>query len=234
MKKKKKKKKKRSSPHFVTFPFFHFQFSTLPFTIFLLFFSIFPPFPYFPCLFFPRRSAEISQSQISGGTLPPPPVTPLLQFVARQQNVTVIVDDTDVLILLIHHYQPHYANIFFKSKIKLRDGKVKLHHVDIRMERERLGNDVAELSAIHGCDTVSALYGKGKLQIQNKVKQSEFVRTVDDVFSYDTSTQMLAQICVSSLSICCTSTECDSHNRRYRCAHSSNTSLPASLCQHLL
>ena len=62
-----------------------------------------------------------------------------------------------------------------------------------RLERERPGNYVAELSAIctrlGRCDTVSALYGKGKLQILNKVKQSEFVRTVDDVFSCDTSTQ---------------------------------------------
>ena len=120
-------------------------------------------------------------------------VSAALQFTARQQNVTVIADDTDVLILLIHHYQPHHANIHFKSKMKLRDGKVKLRHVNIRLERERLGSDVADrLLFIHawgGCDTVSALYGKGKLQILNKVKQSNFVRSVADVFCCDTSTQ---------------------------------------------
>ena len=64
------------------------ELSLLPFSIFHLpfynfhsFLLHFPPFPFFPCLFFPGRSAEISWSEVSGGTLPPPPppppVTPL-------------------------------------------------------------------------------------------------------------------------------------------------------------
>ena len=62
-KKNEKQKKKKSSPHFATFPFFHFQFS---------FFS--SPFSNFSLSLFPGRSAEAL-----GGTLPPcpPPVTPL-------------------------------------------------------------------------------------------------------------------------------------------------------------
>ena len=47
-------------------PFSIFQFSIFPFTIFLSFFSISTPFPFFPCLFFPSRSAEISWSEVSG------------------------------------------------------------------------------------------------------------------------------------------------------------------------
>ena len=65
------KKKKGGLPSFCNFSTFHFQFSTFPFTIFLLFFSIFTPFP-----FFPGRSAEISRSEDSGGhstPTPPPP-----------------------------------------------------------------------------------------------------------------------------------------------------------------
>ena len=57
--KERRKKKKRPSPHFVTFPPSIFY---LPFT-----FSIFTPFPFFPCLFFPGRSAEISRSEVGGG-----------------------------------------------------------------------------------------------------------------------------------------------------------------------
>ena len=72
-KKERRRRRKKSSPHFGAFPSFHFQFSTFPFTIFLLFFSILPPFPFFPCLFFPGRSAEMSRSEVSGELCPPPP-----------------------------------------------------------------------------------------------------------------------------------------------------------------
>ena len=83
--KQKKKKKKKSSPlFFCNFSYFHFQFSTFSFTIFLLFSSIFTPFPFFPCLFFPDTSAKISWSEVSGGnSVPPPspsPVTSLMQL----------------------------------------------------------------------------------------------------------------------------------------------------------
>ena len=56
------KEKKKKGPHL--FNYFHFKFSTIPFTIFLLGPSIFTPFP---CLFFPNTSAKTSQSEVSGG-----------------------------------------------------------------------------------------------------------------------------------------------------------------------
>ena len=68
---KKKKKKKWSSPlfsYFLLTSYFRFQFSTFPFTIFLLFFSIFTLFP-----FFPDMSAKISRSEVSGGHSAPCP-----------------------------------------------------------------------------------------------------------------------------------------------------------------
>ena len=75
-KKKKKKKKKRSSPLFLTFSCFHFQFST--------FSSQFSPlFPFFLASFFPVRQQKFPGQKSLGGTLPPlpppppPPVTPL-------------------------------------------------------------------------------------------------------------------------------------------------------------
>ena len=99
--------KKKSSPHFGTFsspfwnfPFFHFQFSTFPFTISLDFFSMFPLFTFFPSLFFPGRSVEISQSDVSGGTLPPapppPPVTPLLLGIVDKYRTEKKKDTTKI------------------------------------------------------------------------------------------------------------------------------------------
>ena len=73
----KKKKKKKVLNNFLQLfllSYFHLQFSTFHFTIFLLFFSICTPFPFFPfflCLFFPATSAKISRSEVSEGTLPP-------------------------------------------------------------------------------------------------------------------------------------------------------------------
>ena len=66
-----------SSPHFVIFPpsIFNFPPSLLQFFFFSFQFS--PPFFFFPCLFFPSRSAEISQSEVWGGHSAPLPVTPL-------------------------------------------------------------------------------------------------------------------------------------------------------------
>ena len=52
------KKKKKTSPHFGTL-------FLIPFSIFLLFFP--PPFSVFSLPLFPGRSAEISQSEVSGG-----------------------------------------------------------------------------------------------------------------------------------------------------------------------
>ena len=49
------------------------NFSAFQFTIFLLYFSIFTPFPFFPCLFFPGRSAEISRSEVWEVLSPSPP-----------------------------------------------------------------------------------------------------------------------------------------------------------------
>ena len=63
---KKKGKKKDPLLIFILFPF-HFQFTSFPFIIFLLFF---PHFSIFPCFSFPGRSPKISWWKMSGGTLP--------------------------------------------------------------------------------------------------------------------------------------------------------------------
>ena len=80
--KKWQEKKKKKGPLLILelFPpsIFNYQFFTFPFKIFLH-----PPpfFHFFPCLFFPGESAEISRSEVSGlwgHSAPcPPPVTPL-------------------------------------------------------------------------------------------------------------------------------------------------------------
>ena len=61
-------KKSEVLSSFCNFSSFHFPFSTFPFSIFLLFYSI------FPCLSLPSRSAEISWSDVSWGHSAPCPL----------------------------------------------------------------------------------------------------------------------------------------------------------------
>ena len=60
---------------FHNFSYFLVQFSTFPFTIFLLFFSIFTPFPVFLASFSPIRQQKFPGQKSLGGTLPPAPPT---------------------------------------------------------------------------------------------------------------------------------------------------------------
>ena len=75
-----KKKKKKVLTSFYTFSYVPFLFSTFPFTIFLLFFSIYTPFSLFPCLLFSRHVSKNFPVRSLWGALcplPPPSVTPL-------------------------------------------------------------------------------------------------------------------------------------------------------------
>ena len=114
-KKKKKKKKKKSSPLFRTFYYFHFQFSTFPFTIFLLFFSIFTPFPFFPCLIFPDTSAKISRSEVSGGQSAPCP-TPVMPLPWIGLPFTLATSSTVQLMEYVA-WHLHYYTYNFKCML---------------------------------------------------------------------------------------------------------------------
>jgi len=46
---------------------------------------------------------------------------------ARQQTpVTVVAEDTDVLLLLVHHFQSSMADVFMLSRTKTHNGESKL------------------------------------------------------------------------------------------------------------
>ena len=120
--KKIKKKKKKVLSLFCNFSTFHFHFFTFPFTIFLPFFSIFTPFPFFPCLFFPGRSAEISRSEVSGGhSAPcPPPVTPLRSRIKHHHSDEVCcssLENVNINFLLLSSFSVSFFT-FIKCSFK--------------------------------------------------------------------------------------------------------------------
>ena len=87
-KKKKKKKKKKVLSSFCNFSTFHFQFSTFPFTIFLLFFSIFTPSHFFLASFFPVGQQKFPNQKSLGELCPLP--FPLLCHCWKKQKLFFI------------------------------------------------------------------------------------------------------------------------------------------------
>ena len=82
-----------------------------------------------------------------------------------KQTVAVYAEDTDILALLIHHRRPDMGEIFMFSDRKSKsqaDGKC----IRISEMQSHLGVAVCRyVLVIHsfgGCDTTSAIYGRGK------------------------------------------------------------------------
>ena len=99
-----------------------------------------------------------------------------LDFVCEGREVTVVADDTDILVLLLHHWQPSMTNIYLRNEPK-KNKPFTL--VNIRERAKMLKPIVKDnLLFIHawgGCDTTSATYGHGKIRIlklvQNQVPE---------------------------------------------------------------
>eukprot|EP00794_Sanderia_malayensis_P018452 gene18452-20301_t len=115
-----------------------------------------------------------------------------LEFCALGSTVSVVADDTDVLILLLYHWNDKMAGIFFYSEAKRdKNNIVPLHSIkDISVS---LGNNLKVLILfIHAwsvCDTTSSIYGIGKLSIMKKLKKSKHLRDLCSLFSREGATQ---------------------------------------------
>lgn len=95
--------------------------------------------------------------------------------IANKNTVTVVADDTDILVLLVSHYQSDMADVFMLSEIaRSRSAKVCL--IPVRAVKEHIGQKAAlQILAIHalsGCDTTSAVFGHGKGTVFRQIVQS--------------------------------------------------------------
>jgi hypothetical protein len=107
---------------------------------------------------------------------------------AREQNVMVVAEDTDILVLLCYYVDPTLNGILLGTEPK-RGQKAKLW--DIHKTKLLLGEEVCHrLPAIHaltGCDTTSKLFGIGKATALKKLKSTkhmqESLNTFCDVFA---------------------------------------------------
>ena len=113
------------------------------------------------------------------------------------EAVTVVADDTDVLVLLVHHWQPFMAEVYMKREAR---GNFKGTVISIAKVKENVGGQVAKrLPAIHafsGCDTTSAIYGHGKLTCFKKLSAISLGCLVDTLGHTDATQQDVGQAAI--------------------------------------
>ena len=97
-----------------------------------------------------------------------------------------MADDTDILILLMYHWNQSMADIYFHSEAK-RKKMNKLVVWKIQDLINKAGKVVtSHLLFIHawsGCDTTSATCGHGKTTLLNKLKKSEELQEISTLMS---------------------------------------------------
>ena len=103
---------------------------------------------------------------------------------AKDKEIIVHAEDTDVLILLLHLTTPELKNIVFIPHPK-KTSKKKKQCWRIKEVQQCLGKDLCNrlpfIHAFSGCDTSSRPYGMGKATTLRKLK-SQDLATCADVF----------------------------------------------------
>jgi len=106
-----------------------------------------------------------------------------LELAASNHPVNVIDNDTDILVMLLHHYESHMPDIYMSSS---SDRFV----YSVSALSSSLGPVVRHLPAIHaisGSDTTSSVYGHGKVSVYKKLRQSAGIHPFLTVLQSPTS-----------------------------------------------
>ena len=93
---------------------------------------------------------------------------------SKKEPTTVVADDTDVAVMMAYHWQEDLKPLLFQSE---RAKKCW----DIGSCQDELDGNKEHLLFIHawtGCDSTSAICGKGKVTFANQIKKSELLRKV--------------------------------------------------------
>ena len=104
--------------------------------------------------------------------------TALKNAVERSHNVVVVAEDTDILVMLLRHYQSTMQNVFFTSEAKKDRGgrQIAAKCINIAAAQHQLEPSVCQcLPAVHafgGFDTTSAIFGHGKRSIYAHLNSS--------------------------------------------------------------
>ena len=111
-------------------------------------------------------------------------VSNAIDFASFGHKVTVVADDTDILILLLYFWNSKMEEIVLKHEKRGPHGLEKLVYIDqIATHLDNaIRNNLLFIHAFTGCDTTSAIHGKGKQSIFKYIKESEEVRRCCQIF----------------------------------------------------
>src|SRR6218665_2093715 len=111
-------------------------------------------------------------------------VTVAIALAKTGRVVTVVVEDTDVLVLLVHHFEATMGNLYMLSSAGSKKGP---RLVSIRAVQENIDSlavkQLLAIYAISGCDTTSVLLNQGKPTIFRKIGGNRLAVPHTDVLS---------------------------------------------------
>ena len=110
-------------------------------------------------------------------------VSSALGYAREGASVRIVANDTDILIVLIHHWDETMADIFLRrpsAKAGLNEYNIRdiVASVDPVVKRH-----ILFAHAWSGCDTTSATYGQGKTAILKRLIADEKVRILSESIS---------------------------------------------------
>lgn len=105
--------------------------------------------------------------------------------------VAVVSDDTDIMVLLIHYCQ--------KKLFMIRPGKLSKPNKisNISALQQKLGNlkdVILSVHAISGCDTTSAMFNRGKINLVNIIQKKKLCTILKEFYNTHTTKEKLQEV----------------------------------------
>ena len=98
-----------------------------------------------------------------------------VEYARSKAPVTVVADDTDVLFLLVHHFENRFDDIYFRSEKASKTWSIR----DIDQTISPVAREnILFLHAWSGCDTTSAIYDQGKASLTKKIQSSKLLQAL--------------------------------------------------------
>ena len=94
-----------------------------------------------------------------------------------RKTIAVVADDTDIAVMLVHHWKEEYGDVYFLQERWDRAWSVR----DSARSNENTKAHLLFLHAFSGCDTTSAVHGKGKTQLFKICETSKVIQELSEV-----------------------------------------------------
>lgn len=127
-----------------------------------------------------------------------------LQLALSGSTVTVVANDTDILVMLVYHYQAVMADIFVQSEVASRKSQ-PCRTISVAQVRRSVGDKAAStlltVHALSGCDTTSAVYGHSKRGMWRKFLKVDLRSQVETFENSAATHKDVAQVGLQLLSL---------------------------------